>query len=93
MRLMTILINLLQCWLSAFVLNSTCAIVDDGLSSKKQETIEVNAQVDGNGSTRLSRNVRRIRTIPQFVLSRDVARGALYSLQASLSYALMLAVM
>jgi hypothetical protein len=69
--------------------------VDDGYSSKKQETIEVNnnIQVDGIGSTRLSRGVRRIRTIPQFVLARDVARGALYSLQASLSYALMLAVM
>jgi hypothetical protein len=92
MRLMTILVKLLQYWLSAFVLNSTCAI-GDGFSSKKQETIEVNTQVAGNGSTRLSRNVRRIRTIPQFVLSRDVARGALYSLQASLSYALMLAVM
>jgi len=91
---MSILTNLRQCWLSAFVLNSTCAIGDDGFLSKKQETIEMNTQVEGNGgSTRLSRNVRRIRTIPQFVLSRDVARGALYSLQASLSYALMLAVM
>ncbi|KAI9512652.1 copper transporter [Russula earlei] len=43
--------------------------------------------------TKESRNVRRTRTIPPFVLSRDCARGALYSLQASLSYALMLAVM
>ncbi|KAH9043731.1 Ctr copper transporter [Lactarius pseudohatsudake] len=33
------------------------------------------------------------RTIPPFVFSQDAARGALYSLQALLSFALMLAVM
>jgi len=55
--------------------------------------LDGNAQVDDPSSTKRFRNTRRIRTIPSFVLSRDAARGALYSLQALLSYALMLAVM
>jgi len=37
--------------------------------------------------------VQQRRTIPPFVLSNDATRGALYSLHALLSYALMLAVM
>lgn len=47
---------------------------------------------DERGSTR-SPITQRGRTIPPFVLSLDVARGALYSLQALLTYTLMLAVM
>jgi len=79
---------------SALTLNATGAGPSgDGWPWNKRETIEVNTQIEGIGSTSVSRNVRRSRTIPPFVLSRDVARGALHSLQASLSYALMLAVM
>ncbi|KAH9964447.1 Ctr copper transporter [Russula dissimulans] len=44
-------------------------------------------------SAKRSHNVRKGRTIPPFDLSRDSARGALYSLQALLAYVLMLAVM
>jgi len=44
-------------------------------------------------SAKQSHDVRKNRTIPPFDISRDSARGALYSLQASLSYVLMLAVM
>lgn len=68
-------------------------MADDAIPEKKQETIEVNTQVEEIGSAILSRDVRKGRTIPPFVLSRDVTRGALYALQALLSYALMLAVM
>ncbi|KAI0297534.1 Ctr copper transporter, partial [Multifurca ochricompacta] len=50
-------------------------------------------QVDDSSSARRPNNERRIRTVPPFVLSHDAARGALYSLQALLSYALMLSVM
>jgi copper transporter 1 len=66
---------------------------DDTPTGKEQLTIEVNTQVKDIGSRRLPGNVRRSRTIQPFVFSRDIARGALYSLQALLSYALMLAVM
>jgi Ctr copper transporter family len=50
-------------------------------------------QVDNPTSRKEFLNLRRTRTIPPFVFSHDAARGALYSLQALLSYALMLAVM
>ncbi|KAH9979648.1 Ctr copper transporter family-domain-containing protein [Russula compacta] len=76
---------------SALILNTACPAGDDGLPLRKQEAKEENAQ--DIGSEGVSRNVRRSRIIPPFVLSRDAARGALYSLQASLSYVLMLAVM
>ena len=60
---------------------------------RKQEKTEENTQIEVIGSTKGSRNVQGSRTFPPFVLSRDAARGALYALQASLVYALMLAVM
>lgn len=60
---------------------------------KKQEKREESAEVEVIGSAQVSRNAQRSRTLPRFVLSRDAARGALYSLQATLVYALMLAVM
>jgi hypothetical protein len=50
-------------------------------------------QVDNPTSRKEFLNFQRTRTIPPFVFSHDAARGALYSLQASLSFALMLAVM
>ena len=77
----------------ALTLNIAHPIRDDTPTVKEQVTIELNAQVEDIGSRRLSDNVRRSRTIPPFIFSRDIARGALYSLQALLSYALMLAVM
>ena len=39
------------------------------------------------------RQVRSPRTIPPFIASHDIPRGALYAFQALLMYALMLAVM
>ncbi len=60
---------------------------------RKQEKREENAQVEVIGSTQVSRNVQRNRTLPPFVLARDAGRGALYAVQALLVYALMLAVM
>jgi hypothetical protein len=73
-------------------LNSTLPAGSGALLWRKPEKREESAQVEVIGSTKVSR-VQGSRTLPPFVLSRDVARGALYSLQASLDYALMLAVM
>lgn len=78
---------------SALTVNTTRPVQSDTPPVKEQVTIEVNTQIEDNGSRRLPCNFRRGRTIPPFVFSRDIARGALYSLQALLSYALMLAVM
>lgn len=82
-------------WLSALIFNTACPAGNDRFPWRKQEAKEENAQVQVEDicSAGVSRNVRRSRIIPPFVLSCDAARGALYSLQASLSYALMLAVM
>lgn len=80
-------------WFSALALNTTLAAGHRAFFRKKQEKREESAEVEVIGSTQVSRNIQRSRTLPPFVLSRDAARGALYSLQASLAYALMLAVM
>ncbi|KAF8273769.1 Ctr copper transporter [Lactarius quietus] len=56
-------------------------------AAKEEDVFE-----DEPGPTR-SPIVQQRRTIPPFVFSHDIVRGALYSLQALLSYALMLAVM
>ncbi|KAI0271512.1 Ctr copper transporter [Gloeopeniophorella convolvens] len=50
-------------------------------------------QVEELRSIEQLKSARRQRTIPPFSFSYDVSRGALYSLQALLGYALMLAVM
>ena len=92
MGFMTILIALFHCWLSALALNATLPAGDGASLSRKKEKRDESAQVEVIGSTRVS-HVQGRRTLPSFVLSRDAARGALYSLQASLDYALMLAVM
>ncbi|KAF8499180.1 copper transporter [Russula emetica] len=79
---------------SVLALNTTLPAGDRAFFWKKQEKREESAEVEVISSTQVSRNAaQRSRTLPPFVLSRDAARGALYSLQASLSYALMLAVM
>jgi hypothetical protein len=39
------------------------------------------------------RDVLALRSIPPFIPSQDIARGALHAVQAALGYALMLAVM
>ena len=44
-------------------------------------------------SAGLTRQARTTRTIPPFIASHDIPRGALYAFQALLMYALMLAVM
>jgi hypothetical protein len=75
---------------SALALNTTG---DRAFFWKKHKKREESAEVEVIDSTQVSRNAQRSRTLPSFVLSRDAARGALYSLQASLVYALMLAVM
>ncbi|KAH9176941.1 Ctr copper transporter [Lactarius sanguifluus] len=66
----------------AFALNASRTLERDLLSSRKSVAKE------GDGSP----IVQRRRTIPPFVFSQGAARGALYSLQALLSFALMLAV-
>lgn len=66
---------------------------DRAFVKKKEEKREEDAEVEVIGSMQVSRSAQRSRTLPPFVLSRDAARGALYSLQALLAYALMLAVM
>ncbi|KAF8480958.1 copper transporter, partial [Russula ochroleuca] len=77
---------------SALALNATLPAGGGAFLWRKQEKREESAQVEVIGSSKASR-VQGSRTLPPFVLSRDAARGALYSLQASLDYALMLAVM
>ncbi|KAI0296593.1 copper transporter [Russula brevipes] len=80
-------------WRRSALASNTYPPAENSVSPwKKQEVREQSAQVV-TGMTTVSRNVRRSRTIPPFILSRDAVRGALYALQASLSYALMLAVM
>ncbi|KAH8998729.1 Ctr copper transporter [Lactarius hatsudake] len=74
---------------SAFALNAGRTLERDILSSRKSVAKEGDVCEDDMGSP----IVQRRRTIPPFVFSRDAARGALYSLQALLSFALMLAVM
>lgn len=74
-------------------MNTTLPTGDRALSWKKQEKRKENAEVEVIGSTQVSHNAQMSRTLSPFVLSRDAARGALYSLQMSLDYALMLAVM
>jgi len=69
-------------------LNTT---LHNGDREKREGSAEVEVEVIV--STQVSRNAQRSRTLPPFVLTRDAARGALYSLQASIAYALMLAVM
>ncbi|KAH9996563.1 hypothetical protein BJV77DRAFT_987657 [Russula vinacea] len=73
-------------------LNATLPAGDGASLWRKKEKRDESAQVEVIGSTKVS-HVQGSRTLPPFVLSRDAARGALYSLQASLDYALMLAVM
>jgi len=68
------------------------AVERDMAPSRKPVAKEEDICEDDPGLSR-SAIVQRRRTIPPFVLSHDAARGALYSLQALLSYALMLAVM
>ncbi len=80
-------------WLSTLALNTTLPAGNRPFLGRKQDKREESAEVKVNSSTQVSRNVQRRRTLPPFVLSRDSARGALYSLQALLVYALMLAVM
>jgi copper transporter 1 len=80
-------------WFSALPLNTTLSAGDRTLFWKKQEKREESAEVEVIGPTQVPRNAQRNRTLPPFVLTRDAARGALYALQASLAYALMLAVM
>jgi copper transporter 1 len=80
-------------WFSSLALNDTLPAGGRAFFWKMQEKREESAKVEVIGSTQVSRNAQRSRTLPPFVLSRDAARGALYSLQASLAYALMLAVM
>lgn len=53
---------------------------------------EGSVQVEVIGSTKVSCNVQGSRTFLPFVLSYDATRGDLHSPQASLVYALMLAV-
>lgn len=77
---------------SALALNAVSTVERDMLHSRKQMAKEEVVCEDEPGSTRSPITQRR-RTIPPFVLSNDVVRGALYSLQALLFYALMLAVM
>jgi len=74
---------------SAFATNAAWSVEGDMMKpiAKQEDICE-----DKPGSMR-SPVTQRKRTIPPFVFSHDVARGALYSLQALLSYALMLAVM
>lgn len=64
----------------------------DGFPSEEPVAEDKEISEDERGSTR-SPIAQRGRTIPPFVFSNDVARGALYSLQALLTYTLMLAVM
>ena len=80
-------------WSSALALNTALPSGNRAFFGKKQEKREESAEVEVIDSTQVSRNAQRSRTLPPFVLTRDAARGALYSLQASLAYALMLAVM
>ena len=82
----------LQCWLRALGLIAARSVERDAVPSAKPVAKEEDICEDDPGSTG-SAIVQQRRTIPPFVLSQDVARGALYSLQALLSYALMLAVM
>ncbi|KAA1468598.1 hypothetical protein DENSPDRAFT_476287 [Dentipellis sp. KUC8613] len=69
---------------------------DDG--EKKDPGVEIQEQVLANSPAARSTpeghpTSRRARIIAPFVASHDITRGALYSLQALLAYALMLAVM
>ena len=77
---------------SALALNAVPTVDRDIRLSRKQTLKEEVACEDEAGSMR-SPIIQRRRTTPPFVLSHDVVRGALYSLQALLFYALMLAVM
>ncbi|KAH9176939.1 Ctr copper transporter [Lactarius sanguifluus] len=77
---------------SALAQNAGHVVEGDVLSSRKSVAKEGDVCEDDMGSTG-SPIVQRRRTIPPFVFSQDAARGALYSLQALLSFALMLAVM
>lgn len=73
---------------SALALNAVPTAEREMFLSKKQIAREGVICEDEPGPI-----IQRRRTIPPFVLSHDVVRGALHSLQALLSYALMLAVM
>jgi len=79
------------------LLHATRVAIDarwSALSGNRPYLWRIQEKGEGSsGSTQVSHNVQRGRTLPPFVLSRDSARGALYSLQALLVYALMLAVM
>ncbi|KAI9445439.1 Ctr copper transporter [Lactarius indigo] len=77
---------------SALALNAGRTIERDIPLSGKPVAKEGDVCEDDLGSTG-SPIVQRRRTIPPFIFSHDAARGALYSLQALLSFALMLAVM
>jgi len=76
---------------SALAMNAVWAVEREIVPSRKPVAKEEDICEDDPGSTRSA--IQQRRTIPPFVLSHDAARGALYSLQALLSYALMLAVM
>ncbi|KAI9512651.1 Ctr copper transporter family-domain-containing protein [Russula earlei] len=73
------------------LLHATRAIMDAGWRSALTLQPKHRTQSSAIASTNEFRDVRR--TIPPFVLSRDSARGALCSLHALVTYALMLAVM
>jgi len=77
---------------SALTLDAAPTAVRDRFPSRKPAAKEEDVFEDEPGPTR-SPIVQQRRTIPPFVFSHDIVRGALYSLQALLSYALMLAVM
>ena len=80
----------LECWLSALDLNAATRVVErEIVPSGKPVAKEDVICVDDPRSV----NVQRRRTVPPFVLSHDAARGAFCSLQALLTYTLMLAVM
>ena len=82
----------LQCWLSALDLIADRALERDMVPSRKPVAKEEDI-CEGDLHSMRSAIVQKRRTIPPFVLSHDATRGALYSLHALLSYALMLAVM
>lgn len=73
-------------------LSLTARTAEDVLPSSKSLAIEEVIFKDGPDPTRPATAQGR-RTIPPFVFYHDAARGGLYSLQALLSFALMLAVM
>ncbi|KAH9057007.1 Ctr copper transporter [Lactarius vividus] len=77
---------------SAFALNVGRTVEKNLHPSRKLVAKEGDVCEDDLGSTG-SPIVQWRRTIPPFVFSHDATRGALYSLQALLSFTLMLAVM